>query len=254
MNKTKKSAATYNTENLKQGEMIAKYVDFLLRGGSKTIPSTLAKQASRKDEEDDNEVQDSGAIKNDQLDKVLDLFRFLEGKAVFEAFYKKDFARRLLMGRSASDDDERSMLSRLKTECGANFTYNLETMFGDIEKSRDELVSHNVRLGHLDKFDFGVSILSHASWPTYPDVQVNVPAIVQETLERFEQGYKERHRGRSLFWKHSLSYCSLKAVFPRAQKELFVSGFQAIVLLLFSTTDLDETLSYERIQSETGLG
>jgi cullin-4 len=34
---------------------------------------------------------------------------------VFEAFYKKDLARRLLMGRSASADAERSMLSRLKT-------------------------------------------------------------------------------------------------------------------------------------------
>jgi hypothetical protein len=38
----------------------------------------------------------------------------VQGKAVFEAFYKNDLARRLLMGRSASDDAEKSMLERLK--------------------------------------------------------------------------------------------------------------------------------------------
>jgi cullin-4 len=254
MNKTKKSAATYNTENSKQGEMIAKYVDFLLRGGTKTIPSTLSKPASRKDEEDDNEVQDNGAIMKDQLDQVLDLFRFLEGKAVFEAFYKKDLARRLLMGRSASSDDERSMLARLKTECGANFTHNLETMFKDIELSKEEMRVHKEGLAVDDKIDLDVSILCLAAWPTYPDVKVNLPAGVHETLDRFEQGYRERHRGRGLIWKHSLAHCQMRAVFPKGRKELIVSGFQAMVLMLFSTTDLDETLSYERIWSETGLG
>ena len=36
------------------------------------------------------------------------------GKDVFEAFYKKDLAKRLLVGKSASVDAEKSMLSKLK--------------------------------------------------------------------------------------------------------------------------------------------
>ena len=46
-------------------------------------------------------------------------FRFIHGKDVFEAFYKKDLAKRLLVGKSASVDSEKSMLSKLKAECGA---------------------------------------------------------------------------------------------------------------------------------------
>jgi hypothetical protein len=42
------------------------------------------------------------------------LFRFIHGKDVFEAFYKKDLAKRLLVGKSASVDAEKSMLSKLK--------------------------------------------------------------------------------------------------------------------------------------------
>jgi cullin-4 len=37
------------------------------------------------------------------------------GKDVFEAFYKKDLARRLLLQKSASNDAEKYMLAKLKT-------------------------------------------------------------------------------------------------------------------------------------------
>lgn len=49
----------------------------------------------------------------------IQLFFFIVGKDVFEAFYKKDLAKRLLVGKSASVDAEKSMLSKLKHgECG----------------------------------------------------------------------------------------------------------------------------------------
>jgi cullin 4 len=119
INKTKKTSATYGTDNSKPAEMIAKYVDLLLRGGAKVIPAEISKTAvqTQSNPEEDNEEPeiDEDTEVNNQLDQVLDLFRFVHGKAVFEAFYKKDLARRLLMGRSASADAERSMLTRLKT-------------------------------------------------------------------------------------------------------------------------------------------
>lgn len=118
MNKTKKTNATWGTDNSKTGEMIAKYVDTLLRGGAKAISTQLSRKSDKPviaEAEDDNEIIiDEDTEVNNQLDQVLDLFRFVHGKTVFEAFYKKDLARRLLMGRSASADAERSMLSRLK--------------------------------------------------------------------------------------------------------------------------------------------
>lgn len=64
------------------------------------------------------------------------LFRFIQGKDVFEAFYKNDLARRLLLGKSASFDAEKSMISKLKSECGSQFTSKLEGMFKDIDISQ----------------------------------------------------------------------------------------------------------------------
>jgi cullin-4 len=75
------------------------------------------------------------------------LFRFIQGKDIFEAFYKKDLAKRLLLGKSASIDAEKIMLSKLKsgnaffdhdfTECGPGFTMKLEGMFKDMEISKE---------------------------------------------------------------------------------------------------------------------
>lgn len=131
INKSKKTSATWNTDNSKPGEMIAKYVDNILRGGSKAIPTQLstsnAKQsvstkANTMDEENEElAASDEDAEVNKQLEQVLDLFRFVHGKAVFEAFYKKDLARRLLMGRSASNDAEKSMLNRLNAGTWLSF-------------------------------------------------------------------------------------------------------------------------------------
>lgn len=63
----------------------------------------------------------------------------LQAKDVFEAFYKKDFAKRLLMDKSSSIDIEKSMIAKLKAECGAQYTSKLEGMF------KDEQVSHSGR-------------------------------------------------------------------------------------------------------------
>jgi cullin 3 len=69
------------------------------------------------------------------LDKVMMLFRYLQEKDVFEKYYKQHLAKRLLSGRTVSDDAERSLIVKLKTECGYQFTSKLEGMFTDMKTS-----------------------------------------------------------------------------------------------------------------------
>ncbi|KAL4957715.1 Cullin family-domain-containing protein [Aspergillus filifer] len=247
MNKGRKSEATGGTDNPKAGEMIAKYVDRLLRGGWRLAPTREAENMP---------IADEDAEINRQLDQVLDLFRFVHGKAVFEAFYKNDLARRLLMGRSASDDAEKSMLARLKTECGSSFTHNLESMFKDMEVARDEMAAYSSIKRERQTplpVDLHVSVLSSASWPTYPDVQVRVPPEIATAITDFEKFYDNKHNGRKLYWKHQLAHCQIRARFPKGDKELVVSSFQAIVLLLFNDLPEGGTLSYRQIQEATSL-
>lgn len=76
------------------------------------------------------------------LDKTITIFRFVTDKDVFERYYKSHLAKRLLTGRSVSDDAERGMLAKLKVECGFQFTQKLEGMFHDIKISGDTMVAY----------------------------------------------------------------------------------------------------------------
>ena len=254
----RKNTSAWGTSNSKVGEMIAKYIDMLLRGGLKAVPRSLAFDAKDRDAAEkrgEASTADEDAELDRQLDQGLELFRFIEGKDVFEAFYKKDLARRLLMARSASQDAERNMLAKLKTECGFSFTHNLEQMFKDQELARDEMITYKQSLSNTSKttMDLQVSVLSAAAWPTYPDVKVNLPTEVARHIEKYDRHYKHKHTGRRLTWKHALAHSIVRAQFNKGPKELLVSAFQAIVLVLFNDIGASGNLSYTDIATATGL-
>ena len=62
------------------------------------------------------------------LDNFIVMFRFLLDKDIFENYYKQALSKRLLSGKSVSDDLEKSMIGKMKAECGATYVTNLEGM------------------------------------------------------------------------------------------------------------------------------
>ena len=80
------------------------------------------------------------------LDKTITVFRYISENDVFERYYKGHLAKRLLLGRSVSDDAERGMLAKLKLECGFQFTQKLEGMFHDMKLSADTMKDYQEHL------------------------------------------------------------------------------------------------------------
>lgn len=129
-------------------------------------------------------------------------------------------------------------------------------MFKDMDLARDEMASYNALLGpnrDRSNMDLNVNVISAAAWPSYPDVQLKIPKVISSAMDSFEQFYNNKYNGRKLHWKHSLAHCQLKAKFPNGNKEIVVSSFQAVVLLLFNDVEDDTTLSYPEIKEATGL-
>lgn len=67
---------------------------------------------------------------------------------VYESVFHS-FVRIHYLGKSASYELEKSMLSRLKTECGSGFTSKLDGMFQDIDLSRDTMSAYSAYLAEL---------------------------------------------------------------------------------------------------------
>ncbi|CAI9179030.1 unnamed protein product [Rangifer tarandus platyrhynchus] len=236
INLMKESFETFiNKRPNKPAELIAKHVDSKLRAGNK--------------EATDEELER-------MLDKVMILFRFIHGKDVFEAFYKKDLAKRLLVGKSASVDAEKSMLSKLKHECGAAFTSKLEGMFKDMELSKDIMVHFKQYMQNQSdpgSIDLTVNILTMGYWPTYTPMEVHLTPEMIKLQEVFKTFYLGKHSGRKLQWQTTLGHAVLKAEFKEAspgKKEFQVSLFQTLVLLMFNEGD---GFSFEDIKMATGI-
>ena len=63
------------------------------------------------------------------------IFKFIDDKDVFQKFYQKKLAHRLVTGVSASDDSESSMISKLKALSGFDYTNKLTRMFTGMSTS-----------------------------------------------------------------------------------------------------------------------
>jgi len=199
----------------KPAELIAKFLDSKLRAGNKEATEEELERL---------------------LDKIMVLFRFIHGKDVFEAFYKKDLAKRLLVGKSASVDAEKSMLSKLKQECGAGFTSKLEGMFKDMELSKELMLAFKQyqstpRLGITANIDMTVNILTMGYWPTYQAMEVNLPSEMIQYQEMFKRFYLVKHSGRKLQWQPNLGHCVLKANFPSVNF-IFITIIIIIIIII----------------------
>ncbi|WFC96056.1 hypothetical protein MBRA1_002712 [Malassezia brasiliensis] len=224
--------ACVNAAGSRPAELLARYADAQLRAGNRV----------RSDAELDA-----------CMTQVLALFRLLRDKDMFEEFYKRCFAKRLLLARSASDDAERAMLLKLKDECGPDFTAQLETMLKDVQLSDGLMAAYADRRAGAP-FDFEARVLTQAHWPTFPDTPVALPAALQDELGRFAAFYHTCHSGRTLHWRHALGFLLLTADLGAAgTRELHVSTFQAAVLLAFNGAARGAALSYTALAAATQL-
>eukprot|EP01133_Synstelium_polycarpum_P000407 gene407-481_t len=184
-----------NRRQNKPAELIAKFIDSKLRSGNKGQT------------EDELEMM---------MNKALMLFRYIQGKDVFEAFYKVDLSRRLLLEKNTSIDAEKSMITKLRNECGTQFTKNLEGMFNDIELSNDINLQFKASplLSHIKNVDLNVFVLASGSWPPTPQVEAVLPKEFIEYQELYNKFYLQKNANKKLLWINSLGRCVLKATFP----------------------------------------
>uniref|UniRef100_A0A3B3HAS0 Cullin 4B n=1 Tax=Oryzias latipes TaxID=8090 RepID=A0A3B3HAS0_ORYLA len=214
VNAMKEAFETFiNKRPNKPAELIAKHVDSKLRAGNK--------------EATDEELEK-------MLDKIMIIFRFIYGKDVFEAFYKKDLAKRLLVGKSASVDAEKSMLSKLKhgvlKPAVAHPHKHTEKYFKNKVMQNCQNIPGNIELT--------VNILTMGYWPTYVPMEVHLPPEVSDEAPLF------------LFLRLFTWANTVAVLLNVICKELQVSLFQTLVLLMFNE---GEEFSLEEIKLATGI-
>ncbi|CAG8443676.1 9696_t:CDS:10 [Ambispora gerdemannii] len=216
-------------------EVLARYCDVLLKKNQKSGIS-----------EQDIE---------DKMNSMIILFKYIDDKDVYQKFYSRLLAKRLIYGSSVSNDAEENMISRLKTTCGVEYTSKLQRMFTDITVSADinssfsdYLKQKTLNLG----VDFSILVLTAGAWPLtqVSATDFQLPSELEKSVSYFESFYNDHHSGRKLTWLWHLSKADAKLGYLDKRYEFSVSLYQLGVLLLFNTIDM---LTFKEICEHTRL-
>ncbi|VDL60311.1 unnamed protein product [Hymenolepis diminuta] len=218
----------------KPAELLAKYIDLNLRG---------------------NKRSQFGEDFDKEIDNLMILFRYINGKDVFKAYYENLLCKRLICGRSASVDSEKAVLSRLKDECGPEYTRGMDQMFRDIESSEDLSEKFQRSRSGAYSIDFTIYVLAPSSCSQMANEVLIYPPEMIAIKKDFDEFYATQRKGKKLTYIPYFGSCIVKAHFPetpKLPKELQVSEYQALILLLFNDVE-DEGISYARIAEATGI-
>uniref|UniRef100_A0A2K5CTN2 Cullin-2 n=1 Tax=Aotus nancymaae TaxID=37293 RepID=A0A2K5CTN2_AOTNA len=218
----------------KAPELLAKYCDNLLKKSAKGMT--------------ENEVED-------RLTSFITVFKYIDDKDVFQKFYARMLAKRLIHGLSMSMDSEEAMINKLKQACGYEFTSKLHRMYTDMSVSADLNNKFNNFIKSQDTvIDLGISfqiyVLQAGAWPLTqaPSSTFAIPQELEKSVQMFELFYSQHFSGRKLTWLHYLCTGEVKMNYLGKPYVAMVTTYQMAVLLAFNNS---ETVSYKELQDST---
>ncbi|XP_037031220.1 cullin-2 [Bradysia coprophila] len=202
----------------RSAELVAKYCDSLLKKSKST----------------ENEI-------DSKLTNSITIFKYIEDKDVYQKFYSRMLAKRLIHELSQSMDAEEAMINRLKQACGYEFTNKLHRMFTDISVSTDLNNKFNSYLketcGEIG-VNLSIKVLQAGAWPLGP-TQVVIPFSIPQEFERsirmYENFYHLNFNGRKLTWLHHLCHGELKTSYLNKEYIIIMQTYQMAMLLLFES-------------------
>jgi cullin-4 len=227
-------ANTHTSPSIAEG--LAKFLDQILRSNKRMdqLTAVVVQQAQQ-----DHGANTTMSISSDDwLIKIIaGLFVPIQAKDVFEAFYKRDLAKRLLWNRVVSMDVEKQVVALLKAECGTGYTSKMEGMFQDVEWSRETMMVYkqSTAANPAEGVEMEAQLLTTGYWPVYPQYpNLHLPLSLKKPQDHFTNHYMTKYQGRRMTWQYALGNCVVRAAGFNKTYELVVGLVQALVLVEFA--------------------
>lgn len=186
------------------------------------------------------------------LDNVVFIYGYIQEKDVFERSYQLALAHRLLNGLCEHEHNEKAMITKLKTECGYQWTNKLEGMFKDMTQSQ-ALMEEFLTLPESKNptIELTVSVCTSGYWPSQKQVPFTMPEELREVCERFRAFYLSKHSTHRLDWRVDQGRADVIVNFsPKSRYTLNVSTYMMLVLLVFNSQKI---VTFKQIQEVTGV-
>jgi len=184
---------------------------------------------------------------------VVFLYGYIQEKDVFERDYQLFLATRLLAGLCESEHSEKSMIAKLKTECGYQWTNKLEGMFKDVQLSKElmEKFKSHYDTTQNEDLQLDVIVCTTGYWPSGKKVPCKMPQELANAVSQYKKFYLGAHGGRKLEMRMDSGQAELQVAFSKAVKRgLILSTYQMMILLVFNS---QKVASLQQLMDITGI-
>eukprot|EP00759_Apiculatamorpha_spiralis_P003821 PhF_6_TR11754/c0_g1_i1/m.19245/K03869/CUL3; cullin 3 len=175
---------------------------------------------------------------------VLDLYRLLSERDVFDTYAAMHLAKRLLAGRSLADTDgiERHFLNRMKLASKSTVNcFKMEKMLNEVAGCEETMDKYR-EFGQAENgTELYVSVLTMGVWPiVLKSPTLVLPPEVIISQHRFSQFFKRQFHGRTLTYNYWLGSADIRMYDPAISRkyELNVMTTQMALLMLFNEQDV----------------
>lgn len=183
-----------------------------------------------------------------KIEQIMDIFKLLKNKDLFELQYKKLLTTRVLVFKNFVEEHEYSFLKRITTICGTACTSKFYTFLTEIKISGQifqEFKSQYSSKNDLDKA--GIDIISQGICSFDENFEnFEFPNEVSHINRFFEEFYKSKYPDRKVAWISNLGIGVVRATFCKKPKDLVVNNLQMFSLLCFN--NINKTTTCKEIQ------
>ena len=186
----------------------------------------------------------TGEELNNQLDIIFNIYEHIENKDIFENYYTKGIAKRMLLRGNTEDLAlENNVFGKHKIKFTSSFSYRISKMMSDLS------VSQTLSEQFIDKinipYPFYVNILQTSVWPfEEQSFMFQMPEELTESQMMFERWYIRNHPRRKLQWLHQYTRGKIKTNYLSKTYTFLGNAYQLSILMLFNEND---TLTIQQI-------
>ena len=195
-------------------KQLSNYADFCMRNGFK----------GKSQEEIDHTLND-----------IIDLFKCLNSKLVFQNESNKKMSERLIKKLSLSTLSERLFITKLKQEAGVTYVSKMQEMMNDLEKNKNETESYKSmpHKGAPNGIKLDITVISQSAWEVSKKnmEKIEMPKFLKTCLDDFDAFYIKKHQGQKLLWCLGLSKVEITYLYLR-NKNISVSTLPQLLSLL----------------------
>ena len=171
----------------------------------------------------------------DTLNDIIDLFKCLNSKLVFQNEANKKMSERLIKKQNLSTLAERMFITKLKQEAGVTYVSKMQEMMNDLEKNKNETDNYKLlpHKGAPNGIKLDITVISQSAWEISKKSmeKLEMPKYLNSCLEDFEQFYLKKHQGQKLIWCLGLSKIDIEYLYLK-HKNISVSTLPQLLSLL----------------------